>query len=132
MRHWVQYHNPDEMEEYDPRGGDFIVMKKNVHPESGDRMWLISRRGNPASYEFLLCRTFLVVDSGPNDTGRYPNIPYCVKGSEGRAFVPPVGIDKNEEWFKVLFRLTQHFHRGLTHIKEEEVVEGLVKLAKLP
>ena len=132
MRHWVQYHNPDEMGEYDPGDGDLIVMKKNVHPDPGDRMWLISRRGKPGSYEFLLCRTFLVDRSGPNDTGKYPNIPYCVKGSEGRTFVPPIAVDKNEGWFKLLLRVTQHFHRGLTHMKEEEVVQGLSRLAKLP
>jgi hypothetical protein len=132
MSDWVQYHNPDEMREYDPNGGDFIVMKKNVHPDPGDRVWLISRRGKPGNYEYLLCRTFLVESSGPNDTGRFPNIPYCVRGTKGKRLVPPTVIERNSDWFKALFQVTQHFHRGLTRIKGHEVIQGLSNLARLP
>jgi hypothetical protein len=132
MRHWAPHHNPDEMGESDPSGGDFVVMKKNIRCNPGDRVWLLSRRGKRGSDEYLRCRTFLADSRGPNGSGRFPKIPNCVKGSDGKALVPPVAINKNEEWFKVLFRVTQRLHRGLTQIKEEEVVQGLSRLAKLP
>jgi len=128
-RHLVQYHNPDKMREYKSgKRGFGIVTDKPFRRVDGDRVWLISRQGKPRNYEYVLCETFIADESGPDPSGRYR---YFVNGSDGKSFDPPILIDKNEEWFRRLFRVTQHFRRGLMNIRDEKVVRGLSSLAGL-
>ena len=130
MRHFVQYHNPTKMGEYDPAEGDYIVTNKTVGCCAGDRVWLISRRGEPKNYEYFLCKTFLAESIGPNSSRRFPDFRYSVKGSDGKSF-DQMAIDQ-EPWFERLRMLDGNFAFGLQPINDAEVVKGLSWLAKLP
>lgn len=130
MRHFVQYHNPAKMGEYKPAKGRFgIVTNRPVRHADGDRVWLISRHGEPRNYEYVLRETFLADESGRNPSARFR---YFVNGSEGRSFDPPISIEQTEDWFGQLFRVTQHFRRGFMRIRDQEIIRGLSTLANLP
>ena len=124
MRHWVQYHNPERYGEFQPSERDFgIVTSKKVDSLVGDRVWLVSRRGKPTIY--VLCETFIVESVGSEGSEPHRNF---ARASQGQPFKPPVRIS-DEDWFLRLRRLTQNFRRGLFHIKDEEIVEGLMAVS---
>ena len=124
MQHYIQYHNPDRYGEYKPPKGEFQIMtKKSLGNILGNRIWLVSRKGKPGNY--VLCTTFIV-----DQIGALPNgpLPYFARGFEGKAFAPPVSIG-DEFWFRPLLRLTGNFRYGLQHIRDEQVVDGLLRAA---
>ncbi len=129
MRHFVQYHNPDKMDKWNPALGFYIVTKKKPVCSTNDRVWLIGRRGKPGKYEYVLWMTFPVERMGPNDSGQFRDFPYSVTGSNGKMF-DDVAIDQ-EPWFKDLRTLHGNFAFGLQPINNTEVVKGLSRLAKL-
>ena len=127
MRHFVQYHNPDKYGPFRPSKDKFgIITNKRVDSLKGDTVWLVSRRGNPP--EYVLCETFVVERVGKGPPGSLQNF---AKASHGRSFDPPEKID-HEPWFKRLRRLTQNFRFGLTHVQDEQVIEGLLKAISQP
>ena len=130
MRHFVQYHNPDKMGEWSPADGFYIVTKRKPACSKDDRVWLIGRRGKPRKYEYVLWMTFPVERAGPNNSGRFPDFPYSVNGSNGEIF-DNVAIDQ-EPWFEDLRALQGNFVFGFQPINNAEIVKGLSKLAKLP
>lgn len=122
MRDFVQYHNPDQYGQFDPSEKEFrIFTRKSVDDLVGNRVWLVSRRGDPP--EYILCMTFVAerVDEGPP-------LKYFAEASQGRMFDPPVRID-HEPWFERLRKVTGNFHFGPQPINDEEVVQGLLKIA---
>lgn len=124
MRHFVQYHNPDQMGEYEPPVEDDygIVTNKKPACEEGHRVWLISRQGNSGSYRYFLCETFLV-DSIAQEKGR--GFHYSVKGRIGKT-LNNILIDQ-EDWFPRLRTLDGNFAFGLQPIDDSAVVNGLSK-----
>jgi len=123
VRHWVHYHNPDKVGPYRPKKGSFeIFTNKRVDKLLGDRVWLVSRKGKPRRY--VLCETF-VVDRVGMQLGRWR---YFAEGSDGQPFSPLRRID-DKPWFE---RLKRVFHFSLTHIRDKEVVRGLLRTASQP
>ncbi|HEV2490210.1 MAG TPA: hypothetical protein VGT03_10410 [Candidatus Acidoferrales bacterium] len=126
MRHFVQYHNPGRMGEYKPpENGYFIFTDKTVDCHIGDKVWLISRRGRPGNYEFVVCQAFLV-ETIEDNSGDFR---YSVRGTVGQHFDPPITINE-EPWFERLRVLDGNFAFGLQPINEPEVVSGLSKLGQ--
>jgi hypothetical protein len=127
MRHWVQYHNPDKHGEYTPEEGHFgIFTDKCVHGLVGDRVWLVSRNGKPRKYIFVLCETFVVEKFGKQKSGPLQYTAEAWQG--GKSFSPPVRIDA-EPWFGRLLRMIRF---GLSHVKDEEIIQGLLRVASKP
>ena len=125
MRHFVQYHNPDKYGVFTPSEGDFdIFTDKPVDGLVGDRVWLVSKHGDPPDY--VLCMTFVVDEVGVGGP-----LKHLARGSHGRIFSPPVSIEY-EPWFNRLRQLTGNFAFGLQAINDEEVVEGLLRSASKP
>ena len=125
MRDWVQYHNPDKVGPYKPEEGCFHIFtnKRLALRLLGDRVWLVSRKGKPPQY--VLCERF-VVDRVGEQLGRWR---YFAEGSrDGESFSPLRRID-DKPWFE---RLKRVFRFGLTHIRDKEVVQGLLRSASQP
>jgi len=130
MPHFIVYHNPGQMGVWQPSADYFAVTKKSVDGCIGARAWLISREGKARNYNYILCATFVVERAGPNHSGIYANFPNIVTAKDGKRFDPPIQIDKREDWFQRLFRTTQHFRTGLTHVREQAIVDGLSGLGE--
>lgn len=119
MRHFVQYHNPDEMGPYRHRNKDFaIVTNKDFESIVGSTVWLVTRKG-PRPYRYFLCSSFIVDEVERGNRGRFKN---RAVGSEGRDCDIEIG---NQPWFPELLRVTGNFGLGLQPISNRAVIEGL-------
>ena len=108
MRHFVQYHNPDKMNPYNPQSGEFgIFTNKPVGDLREDMVWLVSRRGKPSRY--ILCEVFVVDDVKTLSGDTFKNY---VTGEQGWSFTTPVAIG-DKPWFEKLRRRTGNFAFGL-------------------
>jgi hypothetical protein len=127
MNHYVQYHNPDKLGEFRPRKGSFgIITDKCVDHLFGNRIWLVSRRGKPHQYQYLLCETFIVEQVGARGAGPLRNF---AESSHGRDFSPPVRID-HEPWFGTFLKQNQNFRFGLQTINDDQAIQGLLKASE--
>jgi hypothetical protein len=121
MRHFVQYHNAAVRGPYrhSPRNGFGITTDKTVSSLLGDRIWLVTRCGNPPRY--CLCETFIAEEFDRASYGPQRN---QATSRLGNSFSPLLAID-SAPWFPALFRVTGNFAFGLQHIKERRIVRGL-------
>lgn len=122
VRHYVQYHNSDIQGSH-PRSsgtGFSIFTRKNIRNLVGDRVWLISGRGQRRK-QFFLEYTFTAsaVEDGH---------PRTVTGDDGIVFDPPLLLS-GLPWFEEFKKQQQNFSLGLREIDQATVVE-LVKLSK--
>jgi hypothetical protein len=123
MRHFVQYHNPVTRGPYAPGSNFGISTDKSVQTLRGDRVWLVTRAGNPPRY--CLCETFIVEEIDRAKTGRQRNLALSEKG---RSFKKPIPVD-SAGWFPTLLRQTGNFAFGLQHIRDRRVIKGLTQIA---
>lgn len=125
MRNFVQFHNPDVWgEAVDLKDAFRVSTSKSIRRLPDQRMWLISRTGNPRQY--FVASTF-VVDSLNTDRRRlFPN---TVAGSRGQVLGPNARID-TASWWPRLLAQTGSFLWGLTEIRDSSVVRGLERVAR--
>jgi len=121
MRHFVQYHNPRKMGSYRHSRGDSygIETDKPVDSLVGDRIWLVTRDGDPLCYS--PCETFIVETVERVGTASRRN---KARASKGKAFTRPMRLD-SEPWFPALQRSTGNFAFGLQRIQHQRIIAGL-------
>ena len=126
MRHFVQYHNPEAMgRPYRPSHKNFgIVTDKFFRSLVGATVWLVTSKGRPRRY--YLCSTFTVDKVERDNAGRFRN---RVSGSVGRDLDPFVEIGEMA-WFPELLKATGNFGLGLQPISNQEIIDGLQKIAQ--
>jgi len=112
VRDFVVYHNPEKM------GGDVervdalsIVTNKRIADPSGDRVWLLSGRGNPRTY---VLRSWFIVDSV--ESGSADGYETKLSG-KGEVFDPVIELN-GEPWFEDFKREQGNFSFGLNRIND--------------
>jgi hypothetical protein len=98
-----------------------IYTRKPVDHLIGHRVWLISGQGRPRTYE--LVGSFRVEKIGKNPDGTN-----FARGETVAAFKPSIPIGEMD-WFALLKRATNSFSFGLTRLKDEAVVSGLLAVS---
>jgi hypothetical protein len=124
MRHFVQFHNPDNFGPYEclkSRGQ--IHSDKPVGNLIGDTVWSASRWDHPT--RFVLCDAFVVDKISSRRSGRLRNV---ATGAKGYWFKSPVVIDE-KPWFQPLRRVAGNFAFGLQAILDQDVIRGLETIA---
>ena len=122
MQHFVQYHNVDKEGPCSANSTRMkIYTRKAVGGLVGNRVWLISGQGRPRTYE--LVGSFLVREIGENPDGTN-----FAEGQTIAAFKPSIPIGEMD-WFALLKRATNSFSFGLTRLKDDAVVSGLLAVS---
>lgn len=126
MRHFVQFHNPDEWKgETVDVGNPFVVStSKSVQRALGQRVWLLSRTAKPKAY--FVASTFVVDAVSTGSRGRFPN---DVRGDQGQVLGPHARLDTTD-WWRRLLAHTGSFLFGFTEIRDPGIIRGLERLAR--
>ena len=110
------------MTEHKRRQPFAILTDKSVVNALGARIWLISGRGSPTSFQL-----HYVFTADHSESGEDYGFHHRLRGTEGSVFNPPVSLN-NKPWFAYL-KATQFFSRGLAPITHEDVIEGLIDVS---
>ena len=123
MTHFIQYHNPDIMDQFHPSKKTFgIVSNKRAGLREGDTVWLVAGEGKPRQY--FLCETFVVDKIVPRPAGKFR---FYMSGSDGKPLYP-LKIDKTS-WFRELLKITGNFRFGLQPIKNQSIIDALQRIS---
>ncbi len=125
MKHYVIYHNVANRGDVAERNANepfAILTNRPVAGAIGSRVWLISGRGSPTSFQ--LHYTFTADDA---ESGEDYGFEHRLRGSDGFLFRPPVLLN-TKPWFADL-KATQFFSRGLAEITRPDTIEGLLSIA---
>ncbi len=121
MRHFVQYHNTEEMGQECDTGETApfeIVTNKRVNHLRGNTVWLVAGKGrHPRRY--YLCQHFVVDEVGRKDEARFK---FYARGRHGKRFQPLLPID-HYPWFHDFRASQQNFSLGVREIAPRYVAE---------
>lgn len=124
MRHFIAYHNVEKMGRTLLEGQPLRVLtNKSVNQLLNHAVWIITGEGKE-SRTYSLGSVFIVTETGNSEE---PGFKHVASGP-GHAFDPPIPITK-ADWFPDLFSSTGHFGLGVTPIKDEVIIQGLIQTA---
>jgi hypothetical protein len=101
-----------------------IVTDKRIADPYGDRVWLLSGRGNPRTF---VLRSWFVVDSV--ESGANDGYETKLAGKSGEVFDPVIELNR-EPWFEDFKREQGNFGFGFNRIKDR-FAKALEEVAKL-
>lgn len=125
MKHFVQYHNSQEMGELNLARGPHIYTNKSVRNLSSNAVWLVVGSGTSPK-QYALASAFRVARTS-SDCFDHPDFKNAAYG-DGHVFSPPVSLNKLL-WFDAFRHSLGNFSLGLTEIREEIYIEGLRQAA---
>jgi hypothetical protein len=124
MRHFIAYHNNEKMGRALHEGQPLRVLtNKAVNHLLQSTVWFVTREGGQAR-EYSLGSVFRVVETGDVADSHFKRF----ATGPGHVFMPPVLIHEME-WFPDLLRSTGNFAFGVTEIKNDAMIDGLIQLA---
>ncbi|MBI3462654.1 MAG: hypothetical protein HY000_06270 [Planctomycetes bacterium] len=124
MRHFIAYHNNQKMGRALHEGQPLRVLtNKTVDHLLQNTVWFVTREGSQAR-EYSLGSVFRVAETGDVTEGHFQRF----ATGTGHVFMPPAPIHEME-WFPDLLRSTGNFAFGVTEIKNDAVIAGLMWLA---
>lgn len=123
MKHFVRYHNTDEMGYWcdEVKNPFYVVANRSTSYLRAGTVWLIAGTGEQSKNRksYFLCSSFVVDEAGPTESGAFS---FYAKGSTGKTFRPPVQLDALP-WFPAFRRSQGNFGIGVSEIKPEYVAE---------
>lgn len=126
-RHYIQYHNEDEMGPLDEAASDGtddcyqVVSRKAPQDAMGSIVWLIAGFGRPRQYD--LSYVFEVSEVRPCEAGDDDRFSFEYRGANGFTFEPPVSLEG--DWFDDFVAHQANFSFGLNPIHPYHVQEML-------
>ncbi len=117
MKNYVQYHNEAKQGPLDDETRPFrIFAGKPIHHLIGNRVWLISGRGNgrsPKQYYLRYVFNVDTVEEGPKN---------FAFGETGKLFAEPIHLN-GLPWFKEFREAQQNFSLGVREVQESFLFE---------
>jgi hypothetical protein len=129
MKHFVVYHNADEMgysanDNLDDAASFGVLTDKSFSPIEGSRIWLVMGEDTPKRYSLCYWFTADTVESGESR-----GYQYRVVGTHGERFSIPIPLN-DQPWFPA-FRSSQgNFAFGLSPITQPEFIDALTRLVR--
>ena len=126
MRHFIAYHNTENMgetlEESNPLR---LLTNKPVHGLLKNTVWFVTGEGPTSMRQFSLGSMFRVTEVGDCEEHGFMRF----ASGPGHVFRPPVPI-MEMEWFQDVLRATGNFAFGVQEVKDEGVIAGLLCIAR--
>ncbi len=125
MRHWIVYHNPDQMDGPPEKTSPAeVVTNQPTSATVGDIVYLLTGTGRPRVYS-LVCR--FAIDDQRTGKGKWK---FNHKGSSARWPSPSPTLN-NFNWLKPLARRHGNFAFGMRELREPSIIRDLDNLAVL-